>query len=106
MRATPASESVREARPGRGRKKHSESNKRNSRDVARYGSGGRWKRWNAEAPNSAFHSPGYYKLRRKFNRSCCCELLSPLKLLITEFASELHEMLWNSGSYTLLVVST
>ena len=34
-----------------------------------------------------------YKLRRKLSMSCWFELLSALKLLITAFASELHEVL-------------
>lgn len=52
----------------------------------------------------ANHKP--YKLRRKFRRSCCCEELRELKLLITVFASELQLVLEVSGSKTLLVVRT
>jgi hypothetical protein len=43
-------------------------------------------------------STEFYKLRRKFRRSCCCDELRELKLLITVSASELQEMLELSGS--------
>jgi hypothetical protein len=51
-------------------------------------------------------NPKPYKLRKKFNKSCCCEEFKELKLLITVFASELQEVPDVSGSKTLLVVST
>ena len=57
--------------------------------------------WNVGmcVPHSTSFLSDYYKselihkLRRKFSKSCCCEVDRLLKLLITPFASELHELL-------------